>query len=197
MISNTARAFLEEPCDPVLYDLRASIAHGFTHHEATFADPELSVDGLDELLTWPLPDAQAPKLAALRGYDAATTVIPGDALGIKPGYADHATARTGCWVATTISLPMQLVAIEASSSNRQPYLWPVLRACVWFNVWRVWNDRNFRAVKAARVAQLHLHHSLVQEAEQPALRRLLRLIAQHEWPRRHLVPRIALLPLPA
>ncbi|KDO18894.1 hypothetical protein SPRG_15846 [Saprolegnia parasitica CBS 223.65] len=55
MISNTARAFLEEPCDPVLYDLRASIAHGFTHHEATFADPELSVDGLDELLTWPRP----------------------------------------------------------------------------------------------------------------------------------------------
>ncbi|KDO29714.1 hypothetical protein SPRG_22169 [Saprolegnia parasitica CBS 223.65] len=50
---------------------------------------------------------------------------------------------------------------------------------------------------AARVAQLHLHHSLVQEPEQPALRRLLRLLAQHEWPRRHLIPRIALLPPPA
>ncbi|KDO29774.1 hypothetical protein SPRG_04890 [Saprolegnia parasitica CBS 223.65] len=60
------------------------------------------------------------------------------------------------------------------------YLWPVLRACVWFNVWRVRNDRVFRAdlplpspwtiaVKAA-----HLHHSLVQEPEQLALRRLLR-----------------------
>ncbi|KDO29717.1 hypothetical protein SPRG_05666 [Saprolegnia parasitica CBS 223.65] len=88
------------------------------------------------------------------------------------------------------------------------YLWPMLRACVWFNVWRVRNDRAFHsdlplpspwtiAVKAARVAQLHLHHSLVQEPEQPALRRLLRLLAQHEWPRRHLVPRIALLPPPA
>ncbi|ETV96670.1 hypothetical protein H310_10346 [Aphanomyces invadans] len=52
------------------------------------------------------------------------------------------------------------------------------------------------AVKAARVAQMHLHHSLVQEPGQMALRRLLRLLAQHEWPRQHLVPRIALLPPP-
>ncbi|EQC40229.1 hypothetical protein SDRG_02877 [Saprolegnia diclina VS20] len=88
------------------------------------------------------------------------------------------------------------------------YLWPVLRACVWFNVWRVRNDRVFRAdlplpspwtiaVKAARVAQMHLHHSLVQNPGQIALCRLLRLLAQHEWPRQHLAPRIALLPPPA
>ncbi|KDO30401.1 hypothetical protein SPRG_19852, partial [Saprolegnia parasitica CBS 223.65] len=58
---------------------------------------------------------------------------------------------------------------------------------------------SFPGVDPARVnvAQLHLHHSLVQEPEQPALRRLLQLLAQHEWPRRHLVPRVALLPPPA
>ena len=66
----------------------------------------------------------------------------------------------------------------------------MLRACVGFNVWRFrcedlpppspWTI----AVKAALVAQLHMHHSLVQELE------LRRLLAQHEWPRRDLVPRI-------
>ncbi|OQR86562.1 hypothetical protein ACHHYP_10410 [Achlya hypogyna] len=115
-----------------------------------------------------------------------------------------------------VTLPRTLVAFlfstpkTASNIHQAAFgsIWPVLRACVWFNVWRVRNDRVFRsdlplpspwtiATNAARVAQLHLHHSLVQEPEQPGLLRVLRLLAQHEWPRRHLVPQIALPTPPA
>ena len=120
------------------------------------------------------------------------------------------TAPLGVVLPTTLSGYLYSTPKTASNMHRAAfrYLWPVLRACVWFNVWRVRNDRVFRAdlplpspwtiaVKAARVAQMHLHHSLVQQPGQMALRRLLRLLAQHEWPRQHLVPRIALLPPPA
>ncbi|OQS05982.1 hypothetical protein THRCLA_20476 [Thraustotheca clavata] len=115
-----------------------------------------------------------------------------------------------------VALPTTLVGIlfstpkTAHNSHQAAfgYLWPVLRACVWFNVWRVQNDRVFRsdlplpspwtiAIKAARVTQLHLHHSFVQDPEQPGLLQLLRLLAQHEWPRQHLVRRISLTPPPA
>ncbi|EQC32706.1 hypothetical protein SDRG_09679 [Saprolegnia diclina VS20] len=120
------------------------------------------------------------------------------------------TAPLGVVLPTTLSGYLYSTPKTASNMHRAAfrYLWPVLRACVWFNVWRVRNDRVFRAdlplpspwtiaVKAARVAQMHLHHSLVHNPGKMALRRLLRLLAQHEWPRQHLVPRIALLPPPA
>ncbi|EQC39429.1 hypothetical protein SDRG_03632 [Saprolegnia diclina VS20] len=42
-----------------------------------------------------------------------------------------------------------LYSTPTTASNMQRavfrYRWPVLRACVWFNVWRVRNDRVFRA----------------------------------------------------
>ncbi|OQR87928.1 hypothetical protein ACHHYP_07832 [Achlya hypogyna] len=121
-----------------------------------------------------------------------------------------AMAPLGVTLPTTLSGYLYSTPKTASNMHQRAfrYLWPVLRACVWFNVWRVRNDRVFRAdlplpsprtiaVKAARVAQLHLHHSLIQNPGQTALRHLLRVLAQHEWPRLHLVPQIALLPLPA
>ncbi|KDO28133.1 hypothetical protein SPRG_20293 [Saprolegnia parasitica CBS 223.65] len=75
--------------DPIadLYDvalghLATPREHGFTHHTDSFTPPELSVDGLDEVLTWPLSDAQAAKLAVLYGRDATTTVVPGRAISV-------------------------------------------------------------------------------------------------------------------
>ncbi|ETV95543.1 hypothetical protein H310_10987 [Aphanomyces invadans] len=90
------------------------------------------------------------------------------------------TAPLGVVLPTTLSGYLYSTPKTASNTHRAAfrYLWSVLRAC------------------AARVAQMHLHHSLVQEPRQMALRRLLRLLAQHGWPRQHLVPRIALLPPP-
>ncbi len=86
-----------------------------------------------------------------------------------------AMAPLGVTLPTTLSGYLYSTPKTASNMHQRAfrYLWPVLRACVWFNVWRVRNDRVFRtdlplpspwtiAVKAARVAQLHLHHSLVQ-----------------------------------
>lgn len=78
-------------------------------------------------------------------------------------------------------------------------IWPIIRACVWFHIWRVRNDRTFRpdlptpspwstALRAARLIQLHLHHSVLQDPDQPDLLRLLRLLQRYEWPRDHVVP---------
>ena len=78
-------------------------------------------------------------------------------------------------------------------------LWPLLRACVWFHVWRARNDSTFRpdlpqaspwavAHKAARVVQLHLHHAVAQDPEPEAKLRLLRTLQESEWARQHIVP---------
>ncbi|KDO22627.1 hypothetical protein SPRG_21109 [Saprolegnia parasitica CBS 223.65] len=82
------------------------------------------------------------------------------------------TVPLGVTLPTTLSGYLYSTPKTASNMHQAAfrYLWPVLRACVWFNVWRVRNDRVFRAdlplpspwtiaVKAARVAQLHVHHS--------------------------------------
>ncbi|KDO16142.1 hypothetical protein SPRG_18323 [Saprolegnia parasitica CBS 223.65] len=68
--------------EAVLDELATPHEHGFTHHADAFTHPELSIDGLDELLTWPLSDAQAATLAALYGHDATTTVVPCEAISV-------------------------------------------------------------------------------------------------------------------
>ena len=56
------------------------------------------------------------------------------------------TAPFGVFLPTTLSGYLYSTPKTASNMHQRAfrYLWPVLRACVWFNVWRVRNDRVFR-----------------------------------------------------
>nr|AIG56300.1 secreted protein [Achlya hypogyna] len=78
-------------------------------------------------------------------------------------------------------------------------LWPILRACIWFTIWKRRNDAVFRphirldsptavAAKAAFAIQVHVQHLLANDPDNPLLIRLLLALRRNDWARTHLTP---------
>ncbi|OQR88031.1 hypothetical protein ACHHYP_07690 [Achlya hypogyna] len=76
-------------------------------------------------------------------------------------------------------------------------VWPMVRACIWFTLWKARNDVIFRqnrtpapvALKAAFAVKIHLQHLVLQDPEDHMLLRFLLSLEQNVWARAHLVPR--------
>ncbi|OQR96445.1 hypothetical protein ACHHYP_15814 [Achlya hypogyna] len=79
-------------------------------------------------------------------------------------------------------------------------VWPIVRACIWFTLYKARNDVIFRqdrtpatseavALKAAFVVKIHLQHLEFQDSEDHSLLRFLLALEQNVWARANLVPR--------
>ncbi|OQR89720.1 hypothetical protein ACHHYP_06096 [Achlya hypogyna] len=78
-------------------------------------------------------------------------------------------------------------------------VWPIVRACVWFTLWKARNDNIFRpdspeatpesvARKAAFAIKIHLQHLVLEDPGDPSLVRLMLLLSRNQWARSNLVP---------
>jgi hypothetical protein len=80
-------------------------------------------------------------------------------------------------------------------------VWPILRGCLWFTLWKCRNDVVFcptgtfrqataqmAASKAAFVIKIHLQHLLLSEPDNQSLVRLLLTLHKNDWAQAHLVP---------
>jgi hypothetical protein len=107
----------------------------------------------------------------------------------------------GATIPDTLALRLFSQPTPSRRSFRAPctQVWKILRACVWFQLWRVRNDRAFRsdlplpsplttAARAAAIFRLHLHHLLRKDPDDGALVRLLLVWLTHDWARQHVVP---------
>ncbi|OQR85138.1 hypothetical protein ACHHYP_12239 [Achlya hypogyna] len=88
-------------------------------------------------------------------------------------------------------------------------VWPIVRACIWFTLWKARNDVIFCqdrtpaaseavalkatseavALKATFAVKKRLQHLVLQDPEDHSLLRFLLALEQNAWARAHLVPR--------